>query len=198
MDAIVHTKHGIQLNVLQGNKNPFLELRKATKDAKIKNIQFKILHNVYPTMKHLFKWKIKINPNCTLCGEPETLEHAIFNCPVASDCWNKLFSLLKINTTSLTYRNILLGLSSNHCPSREVINIFCEYRVSMYPIDVIMILLKQALILQREEKRFLSINEIKCIIRNRLNIEKYIHVKANSVNSYEKKWLWIENMVRLT
>jgi len=76
-------------------KNQFVEVNR--KDMKLRNIQYKILHNIYPTMKHLHTWKIKDTPKCCLCGVEETLKHAIFDCQIATNCWNKLKLMLRHN-----------------------------------------------------------------------------------------------------
>ena len=73
--------------------NPFIICKKMTQDIKLRNVQFKILHNIYPTMKHLHTWKIKESPNCTNCQCPETIEHAIWECNIASETVHNLSSV---------------------------------------------------------------------------------------------------------
>lgn len=177
--------HHIGINNIEAN--PFVEINKITKDVKIKNIQYKLLHNIYPTMKHLYLWKIKETANCNLCGIEEDLKHAIYDCPVARDCWQQIQTLLNNQTGNLEYQDILMGLSSR--PSGF------DNRLQLHSIDLLIILLKQKLILQREEKQLLTHNELINIINNWIKTEKYIAIKNNKINNYNKKWSWIENIL---
>ncbi len=189
VDIVLH-KHEVRIEISETKFNPFLELRKMTKDVKIKNIQYKILHNIYPTMKHLYKWKIKSSPNCSFCSEVETLTHAIHTCPIAKDCWKKLSDILGLGMELFTFNNILLGFGSK----QDIIPTHLGVK-KLRSLDVIMVLLKQTLILQREEKRFLSVSEMKSIIRNRLNIVSYIGIKNGNQNEFAISWDWIRNML---
>jgi len=169
--------------------NPFVELRRTTKDVKLKNIQYKILHNIYPTMKHLFTWKIKDNPNCTYCNVQENLKHAIFECPIARDCLNKLKEMIGIQNVNISYKDILLGFGA--CNNHN----FGMPRTKLYAIDMILILVKQRLILQREEKRFISVNELRNLIINWMNVEKYNAKKVNKLIKYNAQYGWLETLI---
>ena len=57
----LNTKYNTNLHE---NENPFIICDKMTKNVPLRNVQYKILHNAYPTMKHLFHWRIKNSPNC--------------------------------------------------------------------------------------------------------------------------------------
>ncbi len=173
----------IELNDLTGN--PFTNLHKQTKDVKLKNIQFKILHNIYPTMKHLHKWKLSQTDKCSYCNQTETVSHAIFHCPIAKDAITKLENLLNRQYSfnpplSITFNNMLLGISSTS------INTFITH-APKYAIDCVLVLLKQKLILQRDNKIFLSVRDIDTLFYNRLNIEKY-NCRQKNLRGLEKRW----------
>jgi len=171
------------------SKNPFIELNKTTSDMKIRNIQFKILHNIYPTMKHLYIWKIKETPNCTHCGIEETLKHAIFECPIASNCWLKFKNICGNLIGDLEYQDILFGTSTNNQLHSQIT------RTERYAIDTLLIIIKQRLILQREDKRDILDSELNNLLKNWIRIEKYVAIKNNMLNKYNNKWQWIENIV---
>jgi len=161
-------------------------LRISQKDLKLRNIQYKILHNIYPTMKHLFTWKIKDSPNCTLCNVPETLKHAIFECPVASNVWEHFKTLLNLDLP-ITYDNILLGFSTTNSLNLN--------RNKTYAIDTLLILLKQRLILQRENKIHINVDQIFSVISDRLRLEKYNSVKYNHKTRFISRWIWIDEII---
>jgi len=157
--------------------NPFIELRQDTKEEKLRNVQYKILHNIYPTMYHLYKWKIKETANCSICNVTETTLHAIYECPVARQTYKYLESLLSEQAhiqVKLNWKDVLLGIQTN-TPNKGAIN-------------SILIILKRNLILQREEKRIITMEEIEHIIKEQMKKEKYIATKSNTLNKYSKRW----------
>ena len=133
-----------------------------------------MLHNIYPTMKHLFKWKIKETDKCDHCGEIETLKHAVFECSIAKDAFKKLGLIVtemylggQDDSANLNMVNILFGI----CCGNNFNNLFTfNQRKS---IDKFIILTKQRLILQRENKIFLEYDVIKGMIQDYINIENY-------------------------
>jgi hypothetical protein len=167
-------RHKIQPNVsinIDPNFNPFICLRKTTKEARLRNVQYKILHNIYPTMHHLFKWKIKESENCSQCGVPETTTHAIFDCRSAQSTIKNLemiiMEVMQINI-HLTLSDILLGLNHETFGNKGI-----------HIINVIIIQLKRQLILQREEKNEISTNEIRSLLENQHKMEKYIAIGSS-------------------
>ncbi len=150
------------------------------------------MHNIYPTLKHLLKWKLHHSGKCSNCDLPETLKHAIFECPIAKDAINKLEKLIgkffKTNIPpKLTYENLLLGTCSS------VTNFHPNFH-NKKAIDTLLILLKQKLILQRDNKVIIELNELELMITDRINLEHY-GLKSFSEGSlierrkiFEKRW----------
>ena len=153
--------------------NPFIICKKMTQDIKLRNVQFKILHNIYPTMKHLHTWKIKESPNCTNCQCPETIEHAIWDCNIARETIHNLSSVYtQINNKTLVIdkQAVIYGT------------------VNKYALNTILTLIKRTLILQREDKQVLSCEDIKRIIKQQQELENYIAKKNNKLPIHMKKW----------
>ncbi len=96
-----------------------------TKNVPLRGVQFKILHNAYPTMKHLFHWRIKASPNCTSCNVPENTIHAIWDCNIARQTIGNLQSILNtvlnnrgnLQITSKHLKNLLIDSFSFLCAS---------------------------------------------------------------------------------
>ena len=55
-------------------------LLKNTKDIKVANFKYKLIHNILPCNKHLFKWKKVASDKCTLCGVVEDYDHLFLKC----------------------------------------------------------------------------------------------------------------------
>ncbi len=104
-------KHS-SLKVENINYNPFSAINSITIN-KLQDVQYKLLHNIYPTMYHLRKWKIKSNDQCGSCGVVDDLRHCIYDCNVAKITITNLTDLLKskynIEYNVQTYEHMLLG-----------------------------------------------------------------------------------------
>ncbi len=172
INEFVCAKHSI-LNSEIICRNPFVTLFQNIKDVKLRGIQYKILHNIYPTMKHLHRWKLANSDKCINCQTTETLKHAIWECDIAQNAIHIFTNTLKetfrdITELSLSYENVLLGLGCTSTNLTQSMN-----KKLIMTIDACLILLKQKLILQRDNKIFLSHDEIKNLVQDRVNLEKY-------------------------
>ncbi len=167
--------------------NPYLTLRKSVKNVRLRSVQYKLLHNIYPTMKHLFTWKIKQTPNCGACGEIETIEHATYRCEMAKNTFVKVAEVLNINLP--TYETVVLGSSSTG-----------QYELTLskkesYGLDNVLIGIKQKLILQRENKVELSQDEVRNTIKLMVKIEKFNATKTHNLKGFKEKWGWIDTLL---
>ena len=159
------------------DENPFELNLQSTKEVKIQNIQFKILHNIYPTLKHLHKWNIKESPNCTHCQVPETTIHAIAECPIAKDTFENFqvtYQRLTGIILNITNEESLLGVKKT-IPNSSSIN-------------TILTLMKQRLILQRENKHIITQQNLEVMILNQFNMEKYVAKKQNRGTHLKRRW----------
>jgi hypothetical protein len=172
INEYITLKHGLENgNVIIGN--PFVKLFKDIKDVKIRNVQFKMLHNIYPTRKHLYNWKLSECPNCTKCNVIETLKHAIWECDIAQNAISNFKTAVtliypEIESFNISYVTILLGV--NNVQNNWVGTVD---RKTKNVINTCLVLLKQKLVLQRENKTYITLDEIKSLIAERINIEKY-------------------------
>ena len=124
-------------------------------------------------MKHLHTWKIKDTPNCANCQIPETIAHAVWECPVAQQTINNLTTVYNaINNTHLTLdkKSVIYGIRNKAA------------------VNTILTVIKRALILQREEKQILSCEEIKRLIKQQCDIELFIARKKNNQQKHVKRW----------
>jgi hypothetical protein len=173
MHQYVKEKHKLQEDI-ESRENPFKALITTTKETKLRNVQFKILHNIYPTMSHLYKWKLKSTPNCAVCNEKETIIHAIYECPIARNALRILEEKLKDNfniEVNISKIDALIGVEKtlNSTILRSQANL----------VNTLLIILKRKLILQREDKKEITENEIINMISNQERINNYINKKEN-------------------
>ncbi len=118
-------------------KNKFCNYLKWPILPKMKDIQFRIINNVYPAAEVLRKrFCFEVDP-CVFClEEPETIEHLFFSCPVTVKFWQDLFSWLNIDINtdipSLNMFQILVyadGLSKKMSYMLNIIITMGKYHV---------------------------------------------------------------------
>ena len=86
-------------------KNMFLLPRICTKNTKLKEFQFKILHRYLPTNVLLFKMKKTESQKCTFCYlYNESITHLLYECIHVKNLWFKIQEMLQ----RVTNKNILL------------------------------------------------------------------------------------------
>jgi len=172
---LVSLKHDFPLD--ENMVNPFLELRKWTKETNLRNVQYKILHNIYPTAVHLHKWCLRASPDCGHCQQVETIKHAIYDCEIARETL--------MNFKHIMLENIGIDISITQ---QEMITGTKRYPGINNIINCILLLIKRALILQRETKRILTETDLNGIIKNQLRKEHFIAQKNNEFAAFNKKW----------
>ena len=99
--------------------------KQATGETKLRNMYFKILHNIYPTNLLLHRMKIKASPNCDYCGDIDHIIHMFFSCPSLKSFWESTTSLVQRilnDKISLGPIDIILGITKEeHGYSRKKI-----------------------------------------------------------------------------
>lgn len=85
-----------------------------------KEIQFKLIHNIYPAAETLRKrFNFEVNP-CVFCmTEHETIEHLFFSCSVTMMFWKDVYRWLNIgiNNSLFNKSQVMIymeGLSKNY------------------------------------------------------------------------------------
>ncbi len=138
-------------------------------------------------MDHLYRWKIKQSNKCVACDEIETLHHAIYDCPIAKESIRSIETVIndKLGTNlRLKYEQVLLGTMSSLDP-----DLFQTCMDTRNGIDVLLVLYKQNIILQRDTKRAFTVDDIKSIINDRIMLDRYLDRRYMKNNRFLKKWV---------
>ena len=97
--------------------------RECCSETKLLELQWKILHNIYPTGVLLNKMHIKDNNLCELCGELDTVVHFFVTCDMILPIWeeaNKIIISYIGKPYNLTERDKIIGiLKSDNVFDRE-------------------------------------------------------------------------------
>ena len=76
----------------------YINSQSCTKEVKMKEMLFKIYHNIYPTNVILQKIGIKNSNKCDFCQEVDFLDHALIECERLDPYWEQVLSFIKKET----------------------------------------------------------------------------------------------------
>ena len=85
----------------------------ATRETRLRILQWKCLHNIYPTNVHLFKMKLKNTETCEWCEEIDHSDHAFFYCNKMKPLWNEIenyFSAKTKNIHRIKKQDVMFGI----------------------------------------------------------------------------------------
>ena len=88
---------------------------RSSQETSLRVLQWKLLHNIYPSNILLNKMKVTENQNCPYCpDEVEFIEHFFFYCPVVQAFWKEvekfIFNQLDIRV-HLTVQSVIFGVA---------------------------------------------------------------------------------------
>ena len=98
------------------NEETWSNIFSSTKETKLQEFQWKIVHNIFPTNILLSKIGIKNSENCESCGVTDYLEHFFIDCHRIGSFWNDVEKLInsKLNThIKLNENIIILGIEQD-------------------------------------------------------------------------------------
>ena len=98
----------------------FLLLYNCTKETRLRTLQWKILHNIYPTNILLFKMGKKDSDNCDYCTVRDFIEHFFCNCIVVRQIWHVLEEKIELilgHPFALSETHKLFGVTKANVPA---------------------------------------------------------------------------------
>ena len=98
---------------------------KVTKETKLQILQWKILHNIYPTAILLQKMHIRPNANCDTCDTLDTLEHFFFDCLQTKPLWHEVELIIAASIGKrfkLDAKLVIFGVNSSSLLSTRSLN----------------------------------------------------------------------------
>ena len=102
---------GIKLNELTWS-----QIFSSSKETKLQEFQWKVVHNIFPTNILLNRMGLKQSEKCDFCGETEFIEHLFYDCKRLEQLWQKVENMIRINSNidiSLNKYNVILGIEQD-------------------------------------------------------------------------------------
>ena len=96
-----------------------------TNETYLHSLQWKIIHEIYPTGTILKKIKIRQSDMCQFCGEMDSLEHFFFNCSKVKCIWDEISRHIEGITNKyirLTAKKVMIGLDKGDVSGKNNLN----------------------------------------------------------------------------
>jgi hypothetical protein len=103
LNRISTTNYQLKLDISDDIIKP-IQLRQVCKNAKLRNIYFRLIHNDFFTYERMFKFKMTKDPNCPRCGILETTKHLLWECSESRNLWksyNEILTQVGLNSLNI-------------------------------------------------------------------------------------------------
>ena len=103
-----------------------------TKEARLISLNWKILHNIYPTKTMLYRMGKEESSICNKCNVIDHVDHFFYSCGKTSIIWDKVNFVIshKLNkNTSLTVTDVLFGVHDKNVSNKD--NIFINHVIAI-------------------------------------------------------------------
>jgi len=148
---------------------------KQIQDKKLAETNFKILNNILPCNRNLFKWGKRDTNLCYLCEDEETISHLLFHCKHARPIW-EIASNALLFEKALSHNMVIFGIELdmvlNHIISILVYFIYREWLICSFE--------------NKQRKEHLCLHSL----MNYLNIRKNVYLKCAHP-------IWIDVCIKL-
>ncbi len=161
-----------KLGTINFRTENIIKFRQMCQNSKLRNIYFRLIHNDFFTYDRMKRYNMIDTDKCQKCGEVETTKHLLWECPQVRNIWS-------------IFNNLMVGLKKQV----DTVNSYDEvYSIgSTAGTNLIKIKLIQELI-QIDRPKNWDIDNMRKIIVNLTDIEKYNSVKTYNKALYAVKW----------
>jgi len=167
-------------NIEQFDKDNIIQTRNNCKNAKLRNIYFRLIHNDFFTRERMKKYKMVESETCVRCSENETSKHLLWECGQVQVIWN-IF-----NTFMTTTGNIRDKVNSYD----DIFKACTKANINVIKLQVI----KQ--LIQIERPKNWTEEDMKNLIRETYELEKF-NCNRPSLVIHKSKWQPILNTLKI-
>lgn len=143
----------------------------------VRAFQYKVLNSILFTNTKLFKKGFITEDKCSFCKfESETLSHLHFDCIKTESFWRDFesyFCSLSKEFVHLTMKDVIVGIIILKCPLLNYLLLIAK----IYLWDC------------RRTQILPNITGFKLEVKNKFETEKYVCMKNDTLDKFNKKWL---------
>jgi hypothetical protein len=146
--------------------------RQHCKNAKLRNIYFRLIHNDFFTHSRMKRYKMTPSDKCPRCNQIKTTKHLLWECEHSEKIWN----------LHNKYLNSLGITNSNVTEYKQIYNVAINSGLTLIKIRII-----QELIQIKRPKDW-DTNNIKLIVDELVGIERHNYNNKYQSSNFEQKW----------
>ena len=162
----------------------FLIPKQCRVNARTIYFQYQITHRSLITNKKLCTFGLRDNENCELCNIPETINHLLYECPIAREIWRNIESWLRPIIRSTIHFDMFSALLGN--PRNEVV------------INCIFLIVKHEIYKKKWNGSNLNLIKLKRIIKNHMDLDIYLGTINGKPEKAIGKWSSVfQNLQRI-
>jgi hypothetical protein len=162
-----------KLNMPEFNISCINKVRKQCKDAKSRNVFYRLINNDFFNAERMFKYGMTNSPNCVRCNEVESSKHLLFYCRFSTNMWSVYNTIIKTEfNSSFSINNFedIFNFDTGTCENRLKLKLINE-------------------LIQIERPTFWSKSKMMSIIAEMKSLDKYISIKnKRNLEDYKKMW----------
>lgn len=157
-------------------QHAFICLPKLAKSIKLRDFQFRFLHQKIFTNKMLYRWGLVDSERCYYCRDHyETIFHLFFECLVVKRFWTRVwtwYEAMTDNEIEITNKFILLNM----------------YNQKVQILDILILIAKQHIFKCKCLQRDLNFYNYKDEVLLICKIERRIAFKTGKIKPFQKLW----------
>ena len=145
------------------NRNWCFSLRKMT-SSKLKGLLLRVAHGDIYSNDRLFRFGMRESPECTRCGNPDSIHHKTISCHYTKLIWKECFKVTdkqRLNNAEDIIENKILGAMPNTKPLvltihaeilRRILGLKDDATYLVRPKHLVLIALKGLLIVEKKNE----------------------------------------------
>ena len=172
LGRIQELKINVKVNTLNNETVNITQFRQHCKNAQLRNVHFRMIHNDFYTFEKMFKFKMVTSSQCPRCTETETTKHLLWECRESQKIW-KLYNEM-LQRTQLLNMNISKYEDVYRTESEAVLSIVKTKIINEF--------------IQIVRPVNWTFDKIENLVTNIRNIEIYNSIKRNDKNKIVNQW----------
>lgn len=155
-------------------KDIYTRVHSTSLNVKLKDFQYRFLHDALANGYWLYKWKIRDTDTCTLCGEVDNIRHVYWNCETTQQFW-------------ISFRNWWVEKQGEI--EIDVNDVF--YGTDNELLCHLIFAAKRHIYVQRISDKPPNINAYNEMVEHIKTLELYIARKNNKYGDWLEKWIFM-------
>jgi hypothetical protein len=157
------------------NTSNITTVRRHCKNAKLRNIYFRLIHNDFFTHYRMKKYNMTTSDKCPRCDHIETTKHLLWECNHAKNIWN-------------LYNNLMTRLGRLDCIIKDYKQIFLAGEIM--GITIIKIKIIQEMIQIKRPTNW-DMDRLDSLVNQIVNMERYNYNLNHNIHQFKIKWQFL-------